>query len=86
MAQLCTRLINRSGRLKMKIPNILTAAALGIAAIGASTAASAEPRHNNRNDVHHSSWNGNHKGWNKQHHRVRCHNEWRHHQRVRICR
>jgi len=33
--------------------------------------ASAHPRH------------GKHKGWNKHH---RCHTEWRHHHKVRICR
>ena len=71
----------------MKILNILTAAALGIAALGAGTAATAEPRHHNSHDGRHQGWNGNHKGngWNK-HHRVRCHTEWRHHHRVRVCR
>ncbi|KQX18132.1 MULTISPECIES: hypothetical protein [unclassified Sphingomonas] len=70
----------------MKILNILTAAALGIAAVGASTAANAEPRHNNWNNGHHQKWNGNHKRWDKRHHRVRCHTEWRHHHKVRVCR
>ncbi len=76
----------------MKIANIFVAAGLAVSALGVATAADARDWNNNGRpdsvDRHHQQdrrWdNGNHRGWNKHH--VRCHTEWRHHHRVRICR
>lgn len=80
----------------MKIRNILATAGLAIAALGVSTAASAQTHNGNdrhydhrqerhevrRVDRHYD--NGRHYGWDR-HHR-HCRVEWRHHHRVKICR
>jgi len=77
----------------MKIRNILAAAGLAVAALGASTGATAQTynggdRHYDRDDRDHRNDRrddrGRHYGWDRHH--QRCWVEWRHHHRVRICR
>ena len=69
----------------MKLSHIMAAAGIALASLGAASGANAQPYQNGRHDWHHD--NGRHwgddrgRGW---HHR--CHTEWRHHHRVRICR
>ena len=84
----------------MKIRNILAAAGLAVAALGAATSASAQDynggnRHNDRSYDHRSDRrddrrddrrydHGRHYSWDR-HHR-NCWVEWRHHHRVNVCR
>lgn len=79
----------------MKITHILAAAGLAITALGAAAPASAQNWRDHRGDDRgrydrhddrgrHNGWDrGRGHGWN---HGPRCHTEWRHHHRVRICR
>ena len=83
----------------MKIIHLI-AAGLMVAGIGVSTEASAQgyrgdrydhrgDRRDDRRDYrdHHRGYD-RHRGygWNNNRYRVRCHIEWRHHRRVRVCR
>ncbi len=74
----------------MKISHLIAAATLAVTALGAGTAANAQPRdgwrdgqrHEQRYDRHHQQrrW----QGYNG--HRRHCWTEWRHHRKVRVCR
>lgn len=76
----------------MKLSHIMAAAGIALASLGAASGASAQPYQNGRHDRHYDNgrhddgrrWHGGRR-WNG-HGRNRCHTEWRHHHRVRICR
>lgn len=69
----------------MKLSHIMAAAGIALASLGAATSADAQPYQNGRHGWHNDHGRRDGRRWNGNR-RARCHTEWRHHQRVRICR
>ena len=73
----------------MKLFHITAAAGLALVSLGTATVASAQPydhgRHEWRHDDGRHGDRGHDRGWHRGGH-DRCHTEWRHHHRVRVCR